>query len=475
MYSRRAAQRLLQFRHVIRQSPQACRSFCTVFNYISNNQRVPVRSGFPGILGQKVSDSALRLGGLHGKLGASRQFHGTSALSKDFYSILGVSKNATQPEIKKAFYGLAKKHHPDMNKDDPDAEKKFQEINKAYEVLKDDQERSAYDQLGHDQYVQGKESGGAGYQNGFSSWEDIFRGFQGAKDPFNIFDNVFTQRKGEDVKLALELSFMEAVQGCNKTVSFKTSLPCESCGGTGVPPGTKPETCRRCKGKGVMFMQQGPITLQTTCGSCDGTGKFYMVWPCFSFPSVVRRYTANPVMVIEWCGGPSPLDWTLFLFSLLLFLEVTIVVSIISVGVANDETIKVSRSGGADPDGYGPGDLYVIIKVREDPVFRREGSDIHVDAVLSITQAILGGTIQVPTLTGDVVLKVRPGTQPGQKVVLKKKGIKARGSASFGDQFVHFNVSIPTTLTPRQRELIEEFSKEEQGDCDKRAAAGASG
>ncbi|KAH9625879.1 hypothetical protein KSS87_016510 [Heliosperma pusillum] len=444
MYSRRAAQRLLQFRHVIRQSPQACRSFCTVFNYISNNQRVPVRSGCPGILGQKVSDSALRLGGLHGKLGASRQFHGTSALSKDFYSILGVSKNATQSEIKKAFYGLAKKHHPDMNKDDPDAEKKFQEINKAYEVLKDDQERSAYDQLGHDQYVQGKESGGAAYQNGFSSWEDIFRGFQGAKDPFNIFDNVFTQRKGEDVKLSLELSFMEAVQGCNKTVSFKTSLPCESCGGTGVPPGTKPETCRRCKGKGVMFMQQGPITLQTTCGSCDGTGKFYMV----------HCKSCNGDRVVR--GSKS------------------IRLDIIP-GVANDETIKLSRSGGADPDGYGPGDLYVIIKVREDPVFRREGSDIHVDAVLSITQAILGGTIQVPTLTGDVVLKVRPGTQPGQKVVLKKKGIKARGSASFGDQFVHFNVSIPTTLTPRQRELIEEFSKEEQGDCDKRAAAGASG
>ncbi|KAL2940667.1 Chaperone protein dnaJ GFA2 mitochondrial, partial [Bienertia sinuspersici] len=142
--------------------------------------------------------------------------------------------------------------------------------------------------------------------------------------------------------------------------------------------------------------------------------------------------------------------------------------------VDNNETIKVSRSGGADPDGYGPGDLYVIIKVREDPVFRREGSDIHVDAVLSITQAILGGTIQVPTLIGDVVLKVRPGTQPGQKVVLKKKGIKGRSSVSFGDQFVHFNVSIPRSLTPRQRELVEEFAKEEQ-EHDKRAAAGASG
>lgn len=144
-------------------------------------------------------------------------------------------------------------------------------------------------------------------------------------------------------------------------------------------------------------------------------------------------------------------------------------------GVDDDETMKVYRSGGADPEGNQPGDLYVTIKVREDPVFRREGADIHVDAVLSVPQAILGGTIQVPTLTGDVVLKVRPGTQPGQKVVLKKKGIKTRGSASFGDQFVHFNVSIPASLTPRQRELIEEFAKEEQGGYEKRAAAGASG
>ncbi|KAK9684137.1 hypothetical protein RND81_10G188900 [Saponaria officinalis] len=449
MYSRRAVQRLLQFRHAFRQPPQACRSFCTVFNYILNDKSVPVRSIWPGITGHKVHNNGLRLGAPHGTVVAVRQIHGTGALSKDFYSILGVSRNATQSEIKKAFYGLAKKHHPDMNKDDPDAEKKFQEINKAYEVLKDDQERAAYDQMGHDAFVQDKEAGGAGsYQNGgFSSWEDIFGGFNaggGARDPFDIFNNVFTQRKGEDVNLALELSFMEAVQGCTKTVSFKTSLSCEACGGTGVPPGTKPETCRRCKGKGMMFMQKGPISMQTTCMSCGGSGKIY----------TVHCKTCNGNRVVQ--GSKSVrLD--------------------IVPGVANDETIKVSRSGGADPDGYGPGDLYVIIKVREDPVFRREGSDIHVDAILSITQAILGGTIQVPTLTGDVVLKVRPGTQPGQKVVLKKKGIKARGSASFGDQFVHFNVSIPANLTPRQRELIEEFVKEEQGDYDKRAAAGASG
>nr|AFK47956.1 unknown [Lotus japonicus] len=146
----------------------------------------------------------------------------------------------------------------------------------------------------------------------------------------------------------------------------------------------------------------------------------------------------------------------------------------IMAGMDSNETIKVCRSGSADPDGGHPGDLYVTIMVREDPVFRREGSDIHVDAPLSITQAMLGGTIQVPTLTGDVVLKVRPGTQPGQKVVLKKKGIKTKRSNTFGDQFVHFNVRVPINLTERQRELMEEFSKEEHGEIDNQRAASAS-
>jgi molecular chaperone DnaJ len=148
----------------------------------------------------------------------------------------------------------------------------------------------------------------------------------------------------------------------------------------------------------------------------------------------------------------------------------------IKAGIDNNETLKVYRSGGADPDGDRPGDLYVTIKVREDPVFRREGPHIHVDTVLSITQAILGGTIQVPTLTGDVVLKVRPGTQHGQKVVLKNKGIKGKNSYTLGNQYVHFNVSIPVNLTQRQRELIEEFQKEDQEESsDKDKAASASG
>ncbi|KAL8136994.1 hypothetical protein V2J09_002995 [Rumex salicifolius] len=378
---------------------------------------------------------------MHGRglFGMSRAIHSSAILCKDYYEMLGVNRNATSTELKKAFYGLAKKHHPDMNKDDPDAEKKFQEINKAYEVLKDEQQRAAYDQMGHDAFEQSQGQGGDAYGgSGFNPFDDMFR--SGFEDIFNMFRPGGPSLRGQDVKVSLELSFMEAVQGCTKTIKFQTPLPCDACGGTGVPPGTKPETCKQCRGKGMTFMQKGPFSVQTTCMQCGGAGK--------TFTSHCRSCRGNRVV---------PGNKTVKLD--------------ISAGVDSDETIKVSRSGGADPDGYDPGDLYVTIKVKDDPVFRREGSTIHVDTVLSVSQAILGGTVQVPTLTGDVVLKVRPGTQPGQKVVLKKKGIKSRGSMSFGDQYVHFNVSIPMSLTPRQRELIEEFAKEEQGENDIQAAA----
>ncbi|KAK9283980.1 hypothetical protein L1049_012238 [Liquidambar formosana] len=398
----------------------------------------------PRLLGSSNSNNVnqrnwVLLGVLSSNWGAARSIHGTAYMSaRDFYDVLGVGKNASASEIKKAYYGLAKKLHPDTNKEDPEAEKKFQEVQKAYEVLKDEEKRSVYDQVGHDAFE--RQQDGTGFHDGgFNGpFEDIF----GMND---FFKNIFTQNiGGQDVKVSVELSFMEAVQGCTKTVTFQTTLPCDACGGTGVPPGTRPETCRRCKGSGMVYLQSGPFRMQSTCQDCGGSGK------------TVTNFckSCRGARVVR--GSKSvKLD--------------------IMTGVDDNETIKVYRSGGADPEGNQPGDLYVTIKVREDPVFRREGADIHVDAVLSVTQAILGGTIQVPTLTGDVVLKVRAGTQPGQKVVLKRKGIKTRSSASFGDQYVHFNVSIPTSLTQRQRELIEEFAKEEQGEYDKSTAAGASG
>ncbi|XP_028125030.1 chaperone protein dnaJ GFA2, mitochondrial-like isoform X2 [Camellia sinensis] len=387
--------------------------------------------------------SWLRIGVLKSNFGAgtARSIHGTGFMAaRDYYDTLGVNKNATASEIKKAYYGLAKQLHPDTNKHDPEAEKKFQEVQKAYEVLKDEEKRAQYDQLGHETYEHGANGGGMGG----GQWGPDFNPFTDIFNTDNIFNTIFNRGMGgKDVKVSVELSFMEAVQGCTKTLTFQTDLPCEACGGAGVPPGTRPETCRTCRGSGMINKSTGPFRVQITCSYCHGTGK------------IVKNFCKS-------CNGEKTVRG-----------PKTVKLDIMP-GVDDNETMKVSRSGGADPDGNQAGDLYVTIKVREDPVFRREGPDIHVDAVLGITQAILGGTIQVPTLTGDVVLKVRPGTQPGQKVVLKRKGIKTRNSYSFGDQYVHFNVSIPINLTQRQRELIEEFAKEEQGDYVKGAAAGGS-
>ncbi|KAK1263118.1 hypothetical protein QJS04_geneDACA022333 [Acorus gramineus] len=363
---------------------------------------------------------------------------------RDYYEVLGVDKGASASEIKKAYYGLAKKLHPDTNKEDADAERKFQEVQRAYEVLKDEEKRSLYDQLGPDGFERAAEGGGSGGGPfggaGFGGFEDIFGGFGGFGGDF--FRNVFNQGGigGENVKVALDVSFMEAVQGCTKNVAFQTSMICQACGGSGVPPGTKPETCKTCKGSGTWFAQRGVFRVESTCPKCGGTGKF----------------TTN---FCKSCKGERVVRGTK-----------TVKLDVMP-GVDDGDTIRLMRKGGADPDGNQLGDLFVTIKVRNDPVFRREGSDIHVDAVLNITQALLGGTVQVPTLTGDVVLKVREGTQPGQKVVLKGKGIKPRNSHDYGNQYVHFNVVIPTNLTQRQRMLIEEFAKEEQSEDEKGAAA----
>ncbi|XP_015936756.1 chaperone protein dnaJ GFA2, mitochondrial [Arachis duranensis] len=415
------------------------RSYRTLNSGLCNPSRV-IASYPPNAAGGFNLKNWLPLGAANKYWGTSRTIHGTASLARDYYDILGVSRNASASEVKKAYYGLAKKLHPDTNKDDPEAEKKFQEVSVAYEVLKDEEKRQQYDEVGHDAYVN-QQSTGFGDSSGFNPFEQIFRDHDFVKNFFH--QNI----GGEDVKTFVELSFMEAVMGCTKTITYQTDVRCQTCGGSGVPPGTKPETCKRCKGTGMTYVQAGIFRMEKTCGTCRGMGK------------IVKNFCKS-------CKGAKVIKGT------------KSVKLDIAPGMDNNETLNEL---GVWRDGKGNGgqyffSLFYYLQVREDPVFRREGSDIHVNAVLSITQAILGGTIHVPTLTGDVVLKVRPGTQPGQKVVLKKKGIKTRNSYTFGDQYVHFNVGIPANLTERQRELIEEFAKEEQGEFDnKERAASASG
>uniref|UniRef100_A0ACD5Y5E2 Uncharacterized protein n=1 Tax=Avena sativa TaxID=4498 RepID=A0ACD5Y5E2_AVESA len=331
---------------------------------------------------------------------------------------------------------LAKKFHPDTNKDDTGAEKKFQEVNRAYEVLKDDDKRETYDQLGVEAYERQASGGGP---DGFPGGGGGFTGDNPFGDIFgDIFDSAF--RGGQDVKIPVELSFMEAIQGCRKTITYETDVLCGTCHGSGVPPGTVPQTCKACRGAGVIFIQKGILSLESTCSRCGGSGK------------VAKNFckTCNGEQLVK--GKKSvKLD--------------------IMAGIDDNEIMKVRGQGGADVERNKPGDLYLTIKVREDPVFRREGSHVHVDAVLSMAQAVLGGTVTIPTLTGNVSVKVRQGTQPGEKVVLRGKGIKAKNSSSYGNHYVHFNIRVPTELTPRQRELMEEFDKEESSDGARVAAA----
>lgn len=377
-----------------------------------------------------------------------RCFHATghAMASRDYYDVLGVNKGASQSDIKKAYYALAKKHHPDTNKDDPNAEKKFQEIQRAYEILKDSEKRSNYDKLGHDTYEKmaagGAPGGGFGGFGGFS-------GFGGGG--FGGFDEFFkNMMKGggmgggsEDVKVNLDISFREAIEGCEKTVTIHTDVRCDACSGTGTPPGVMPQICSACKGTGMSVRSPSPgFMFQTTCGQCGGSGQ------------VVKEKCAK-------CGGKGAVK-----------VKKTVMVDI-PAGVDSENTIRVPEQGGFSPSGR-PGDVYAILKVLPDPVFKREKINIHVDAPISFSTAILGGKVQVPTLSGDVVLKVRPGTQPGHKEVLKGRGTKALNSPFTGDQYVHLQVTIPTSLSQHQRSLIEEYQKEdtkETGD-ENRAAAG---
>lgn len=358
--------------------------------------------------------------------------------SRDYYEILGVNRNAGQSDIKKAYYVLAKKHHPDMNKDNPHAEKKFQEIQKAYEALKDDEKRSLYDQVGRESFEQMGSGAGPGFESdsgfsGFNGFEGFGGfGFGGFEEFFGMMgDKNSGMEGGEDVKLTVQLSFREAVYGCSKKVSFQASTRCDTCKGKGVPPGVRPHVCKMCNGSGTTFTRAQPgFMFQSTCRSCDGAGQ------------ITKEKC-------EKCKGKG-------------FVKAKKTVAVdIPPGVDSDTTVQVCKEGGWTPDANTKGDVFVKTKVLPDSVFRREKSNIHVDATISYTKAILGGQIRVPTLTGDILLKVRPGTQHGHKDILKGKGIKILNSYSYGDQIIHIRVTVPTTLSPRQLALIEEYVKEE--------------
>ena len=346
---------------------------------------------------------------------------------RDYYEVLGVSKTASDDEIKKAYRKLAMKYHPDRNPDNPKAEEKFKEAAEAYEILSDSEKRSMYDRMGHHAF-QGSFGGGAGGGYGGFSAEDIFSQFG------DIFGGAFggggrqqqqRQRRGSDLRYVMELSLEEAVQGVKKTITFTAPAPCDACDGKGSQNPNDVETCKTCHGAGQIRMQQGFFSVQQTCGTCRGQGK------------IIK----NPCQKCHG-SGVSERQQTL---------EVTI-----PAGVDNGDRVRLTGKGEAIRDGQA-GDLYVEVVVREHEIFQRDGADLYMDVPISVADAALGKEIQIPTLDGRVSLKIPEGTQNGKVFRLRGKGVRPVRNSMLGDLLCRIVVETPVNLTARQRELLKEL------------------
>lgn len=356
--------------------------------------------------------------------------------NRDYYEILGVSKTASDQELKSAYRKKAMQYHPDRNPNDKVAEDKFKEVNEAYEVLSNAQKRAAYDQYGHAAFQQGGggHHGGAG---GFGGFDFNQQGFGGFSD---IFESVFgdfaggQQRsersfRGEDLRYDLDITLSEAYAGSKREVSVTKLLSCETCHGQGTAAGKKPENCSGCGGSGRVRMQQGFFMMERTCGTCGGAGKVIKD-PC------------------KQCQGRGHVKGTKKL-------QVTI-----PSGIEDGVQIRLTGEGNAGTQGAPAGDLYVFLHIKPHELFQRKGSDLLCQVPISMVMAATGGSIEVPTIEGSrVSVKILAGTQPGDKFRLKDKGMTIYRRAGRGDMFVEVRVEIPRHLSKEQKEILENFNK----------------
>ena len=353
---------------------------------------------------------------------------------RDYYEVLGVEKNAAEDQIKKAYRKLAAKYHPDVNHE-ADAEERFKEINEAYEVLSDPDKRARYDQFGFAGVDPNFNPGGAG-GNPFGG----FGGFSGFGDLGDLFGDFFGSRssgrspngprRGENLSAQVDLTFEEAAFGVEKELNIPRVETCDVCGGSGATPGTRPETCSRCRGTGQVRTQQSfmGMTMQSTtaCPDCGGSG------------TIVRTPCSR-------CKGKGRIKRTK-----------RIKVSI-PAGVDNGQSVRVRNEGNAGANGGPNGDLLVAVRIRPHELFTRQGSDVYCEMPISFAQAACGAEIEVPTLDGKVRYMVPEGTQTGTTFRLKGKGIPYVGYKNRGDQFVKVVVETPTHLTKEQKELLRKF------------------
>ena len=354
---------------------------------------------------------------------------------RDYYEVLGVSKGASDDELKKAFRKEAKKYHPDLHPGDKEAEAKFKEVNEGYEVLSDSEKRQRYDQFGHagvdPNFGAG---GGGGFGGGFGDFGDIFSDiFGGGFGGFGGGSRRNGPRRGADVRQTVTISFEEAAFGCKKKINVNKQEKCSTCGGNGAKPGTSPETCPHCHGTGQIQTQQrtilGYMTNVTTCPHCNGTGK-QIKEPCRDCRGTGKVRVAKTVEID------------------------------IPAGIDDTQTMQMSGHGEAGERGGPNGDLLITIRVRPHAMFERRDNDIYLNMPITFVQAALGATLTVPTLDGIVEYDIPEGTQSGTRFRLRGKGVPFIRGKGRGDQYVTVTVEVPKNLSSKQKELLKEFDED---------------
>ena len=353
------------------------------------------------------------------------------AEKRDYYEVMGVSRGASDDEIKKANSKLAKKYHPDLNPGDKTAEQHFKEVNEAYEVLSDKDKKARYDQFGHAGVDPNFGAGGAGGYGGGIDIDDIFGSiFSGFGFGGQRRSNPNAPRRGSDVETAVNIAFEEAAKGCAKTITYQAVESCAECGGTGAAKGSSPKTCTACHGSGQVSINQrtpfGVVQTQRTCDRCHGSGKIVET-PCqaCSGSGRTRRQRTVEIKIPE--------------------------------GIDDGQVISIGSHGNAGVNGGPSGDLLVEVRVRPHAIFERRGNDVWCEMPITFTQAALGADVIVPTLDGKVTYHVHEGTQPGDVFKLRDRGIRGLNSRGKGDQYVRVTIEVPKNLSEKQKEVLREF------------------
>ncbi len=355
---------------------------------------------------------------------------------RDYYDVLGIARGAGADEIKKAYRVKAKELHPDRNQDDPEAESRFKEVNEAYDVLKDENRKAAYDRYGHAAFEGGGPRGGggpgAGGQGDFASafsdvFEDLFGDFMGGRG--GPGGGRSRAQRGSDLRYNMRISLEEAYRGAQKTITVPTSVACTACSGTGAEGGAEPTLCPTCSGMGKVRAQQGFFTVERTCPTCGGLG----------------QTIKNPCKVCHGTGRTEK--------------ERSLSVNI-PAGVETGTRIRLAGEGEAGMRGGPAGDLYIFIEVREHPIFQRDGVNLFCRVPVGMTVAALGGEVEVPTIDGGRSrVKIPAGSQTGRQMRLRGKGMPALRGGGTGDMLIELAVETPVNLTSRQKDLLREFEK----------------